>query len=109
MSGSLPAKKLLRQTGQAQPLALTGESCLSDLLPRLIPGPRLNAGSQEGSPVGDRNQTFQQEGGPSQTKIYGPDRPNEREKEEKDACSAMPRDQDCCPITKNVVALDSAN
>lgn len=32
-----------------------------------------------------------------------------KEKRKKDACSAMPRDQDCCPITKNVVALDSAN
>lgn len=45
----------------------------------------------------------------SQTKIYGPDHNNERKKEKRDACSAMPRDQDCCPITKNVVALDSAN
>lgn len=44
----------------------------------------------------------------SQTKIYGLDHNNERKKEKRDACSAMPRDQDCCPITKNV-ALDSAN
>lgn len=43
----------------------------------------------------------------SQTKIYGPDHNNERKKEKRDACWAMPRDQGCCPITKNVVALDS--
>lgn len=58
----------------------------------------------------DRSQLFRRERvGYSQTKIYGPDHSNEKKKEEKDACSAMPRDQDCCPITKNVVALDSAN
>lgn len=42
-------------------------------------------------------------------RFMGPNHNNERKKEKRDACSAMPRDQDCCPVTKNVEALDSAN
>lgn len=89
---------------------MTPESWFSDPLPRPVPGPRQDQGIRERALEGDRSQAGRKEAGlqPNQD-IGAPDHNNERKKEKRDACSAMPRDQDCCPVTKNVEALDSAN
>lgn len=83
------------------------ESYFSDSLPRPVLGLWQDQGTSKGALKRDKEPGFQARRGGVTAKPRFMDLIIMKEK--KDACSAMPRDQDCCPITKNVLALDSEN
>lgn len=84
------------------------QSWCSDPLPRPVPEPRQDQETGEEALEGDKSQACRQKGaGLQPSQDLWSDHNNERKK--KGRVFGNLGDQGCCPITKNVVALDSAN